>query len=87
MELILAMSVAKIFDPIFFVFAFGAVYWLRSWWGVLVVGLVLAFVYQIFLSDSRVYAFVAAYIAMTLQAWFSYGIYHKLGTSRKIQLS
>lgn len=82
LELILAMSIAKFFDPIFFILAFVAVYWLRSWWGVIVVGLVLACVYQGLLGDSRGYAFAAACIAMILQAWVSQGIYHLLRTVR-----
>lgn len=78
MALILAMSVAKFFDPIFFILALTAVCWLRSWWGVILVGLLLACLYQALLGDGRGYAFVAACIAMMMQVSPSFGIYRTL---------
>lgn len=68
MMAILAMAVAKFFDPIFFVLALIASYWLRQWWAVAITGFALACVYQLLLGQSGGQGFVAAWIAMTAQA-------------------
>jgi hypothetical protein len=76
------MSIAKLLDPIFFIFALIAVFLLRSWWGTILVGVVLACVYQVLLGDSRGYAFAAAVIAMMTQAWVAFGIFCVVDTTR-----
>jgi hypothetical protein len=82
LHLVLALSIAKFFDPISFVFALAAIFWLRAWWGVILVGLALACAYQALLGDARPYAFAAACIAMMMQAWLSFWIFRILNIVR-----
>lgn len=76
---IIAVAAAKFADPIFFVLALLATFWLRKWWGVLLTGLVLGFIYQSVLLDLRLPVLVAGWIAMTCQAVLALGLYRVLG--------
>lgn len=71
MSVILAIALAKFIDPIFFLLNLLLTALARRWWTIPIVGLISATAYQAVLADDRVHAFIAAWIAMTMQAFLA----------------
>jgi hypothetical protein len=87
MTIVLALAIAKFLDPLFFVLVAITTFWVRGWFPILLTAFIMAMLYQGVLVDSRGYAFLAAWIAMTAQALIAAGIWklHRRAYPRAIK--